>query len=645
MRKHLFGKAVCTLCMLLTAGTGAWAQSADSQDGEKKILVYGKERKVLCNVKTSEVDSIVFAEPTPMADVLDVVFHEDGTAEDVSPMWNEVKLVGNSSYTVYSKAYGRNMAVFNNAWAGDVTGYYKVDFENNMEFRSKLADGHSMEILMMPNFSGTLPNQECKPFSAMQQGGTGFLVTTTSGQRKNEICFLPNVSTNGQSTWRWATSGIVPEAGKYYHVVGVWNKEKGQAYIYVNGELKNTVPAEGNLNFASSGCNWFCIGGDPATSTTASNGWQGNIALVRVYDDPLTEKEVSWLWQKVDVDPDEQEPDMVQDVDYLSGMGVTAGGNYFVGGKGFAEGDLVTITSLKDAAKAYTLTLAPQEDGAMLRLPDGLESGQYRMTLRRGDKTQELGVTVLTVVKQCPAGMKVIAHRGYWNTDGAVRNSRAALRNAIALGCYGSETDVWITTDGHVMINHDPTLGGVNIEKSTYEQVKDLTLENGEKIPALEDFLDILEGEGNTKLIIEIKTHQDEARGKAAVAATVDMVKNRGLQDKVEYIAFSLNLCREVVKLDPDAHVAYLNGDQAPTTLKRVGIMGLDYTADKYRANPYWITYTRANGMTTNVWTINDIPTMAEMTNIGVGFITTDNPVDAMKVEKEYNRLSSVESF
>ena len=65
--------------------------------------------------------------------------------------------------------------------------------------------------------------------------------------------------------------------------------------------------------------------------------------------------------------------------------------------------------------------------------------------------------------------------------------------------------------------------------------------------------------------------------------------------------------------------------------------MGLDYTAATYRSNPAWPNVARANDMTTNVWTVNDMPTMAEMTNCGINFITTDNPVDALKVEQIYN--------
>ena len=643
MRKPLFLAFALTLGTMLTSVGQVWAQTAPASTTEKKIVIYGKDHRVLCSMKTSEVDSIVFADPVPTADMLDVVFHEDGTAEDISPMRNEVRLVGNTSYTRFSKAYNRYIATFNNPWAGTPTGYYRIDFEQNQEFRDKLADGHTLEVLFMPNYSGTIPNQECKPFSAMQAGGTGFLVTTTSGSRKNEICFLPNTSTTGKSTWRWTTSGIVPQPKQYYHVVGVWNKEEQKAYVYVNGELKNTISAPGNLNFASSGSNWFCVGGDPDGASNASNGWLGNIVLARIYDDPLTQEDVSLLWKSVDVDAEEMDADLVKNVSFLSGMGVKAGGTYAIGGEGFVQDDQVTLTLVSDKSKTYATPLTIREGGVLLRLPADLTSGQYRMTLVRGTKSQELGVTTLAVLDQQPTGMRVIAHRGYWNTAGAAQNSRASLQNAIKLGCYGSETDVWITTDGHLMVNHDPTLSGVRIESSTYDQVKNLTLSNGEKIPKLSDFLDILAGEGNTKLIIEIKTHTDEARGKACVAAVVDMVNSRGLQDKVEYIAFSINLCKELVRLAPNAHVAYLNGDYGPATLKAMGIMGLDYTAAKYRSNPTWPSVARANGMTTNVWTISDTPTMAEMTNSGIDFVTTDNPVDALSVEQAYNLQKETE--
>ena len=150
----------------------------------------------------------------------------------------------------------------------------------------------------MVSYEGDIPNTETKPFSAMQGGGTGFLVTTINSSRQNELCFLPNVSTTGASTWRWTTSGIVPRSGIYYHVIGVWNKEEGKAYIYVDGELKNTIDAPGDFRFAASGNNWFCVGGDP-NGSSGHQSWNGDVVIARVYDKPLTQADVTNLWDKV----------------------------------------------------------------------------------------------------------------------------------------------------------------------------------------------------------------------------------------------------------------------------------------------------------------------------------------------------------
>ena len=565
----------------------------------------------------------------PVADLLDVQFTDDGNAVDVSPMQMEVKTMGTPEVALNEK-FGRNSARMTNAYGAGTSNYYRIEYSENQAFKDALADGHSLEVLFSVNYEKIL-DKEAKPFSGHEGGGTGLMINGSG--RGYELNFLPHVG----GAYRWAQSGIVPSPFTYYHMVGVWNKEEGKAYVYVNGELKNTIDAPGNFKFASSGCNWFCIGGDPGSATSATNGWQGNIVLTRVYDAPLTQHEVSLLWDEVDVTPEEMDAELVKNVDFISGMGVKAGGTYMITGEGFAEDDQVTLLLTTDDSKTYTATITIQETGALLNLPEGLESGSYRMILTRGEKSQELGVTTLNIMDQYPTGMQVIAHRGYWNTAGSAQNSRASLQNAIRIGCYGSETDVWITSDGQVMVNHDASLKGVTIETSTYDQVKDLTLSNGEKIPMLKDLLDILAEGGNTKLIIEIKTHANETRGKACVAAVVNMVKERGLQDKVEYIAFSLNLCKEVVALDPSAHVAYLNGDQSPASLKYLGIMGLDYTAATYRNNPAWASLADKNGMTTNVWTINDTATMAEMTNCGIHYVTTDNPEEALRVEAAYN--------
>ena len=650
LRTVLCGLALCGITLSMSATDYLYVYkdgvirhrqpkaSVDSiamEQGKTLVTLYDAQHNVLYTAPRSEVDSISTVTDVPQADLLDVIFNEDGTAQDISPMQMAVQSIGKSHYVTYSGTYRRNIATFSNPWASTASGYYKVDFENNVKFRNALADGHTMECLVMASYSGTIANSEAKPFSAMEGGGTGFLVSTISGARQNELTFLPNVSENGSSTWRWATSGIVPQPGTYYHLVGVWNKSLKKAQIYVNGELKNTVNAPGELRFANAGNNWFALGGDPSGGSSCSNGWSGSIVLARVYDSVLSQKQVSALWRQVSTLQENAVPDMVTGISFMSGLPVATGTRYTIQGTGFAQGDQLQIQAVGGGTQ-YVVDITLTPDGCYFIVPEAMPSGNYRFTLVRGEQTQIIGTSSLNIGRYIEHGMKVIAHRGHWNVQGSAQNSVSSLRNAFAEQCYGSETDVWITTDGHVMVNHDATFGGVRIETSTYAQCKNLTLGNGEKMPQIQDFLDLLQHEDSTKLIIEIKTHSDEARGKACCDSVVAMVKRMGLQDKVEYIGFSINLCRQIVLRDPQAHVAYLNGDLAPKTLYDYGVMGLDYTAANYRNHPTWAKEARQLGMTTNVWTIDDTATMIEMSNLGIDYVTTNNPVAAKQVYAYY---------
>jgi predicted alpha-1,2-mannosidase len=252
------------------------------------------------------------------------------------------------------------------------------------------------------------------------------------------------------------------------------------------------------------------------------------------------------------------------------------------------------------------------------------------LVLEMGDKPQNLGFTSLNVADFSPDPPKVIAHRGYWDVAGSAQNSIASLTKTQELGVYGSEFDVWLTIDGRLVINHDDNLiingSSLRIDASTYDQIKDFTLSNGEKLPTLEDYLSQGKKDPNTKLILEIKTHNTTAKNNAVVAAVVVMVNDSNMTNQVEYIAFDMGVCKELVKLQPNAKVAYLNGGLSPQALHDLGLSGLDYTITEFRNHPSWIVDAHNLGMTTNVWTINSEAEMLEMKNAGVDYITTDKP-------------------
>ena len=50
--------------------------------------------------------------------------------------------------------------------------------------------------------------------------------------------------------------------------------------------------------------------------------------------------------------------------------------------------------------------------------------------------------------------VKVIAHRGYWKTEGSAQNSIRSLELANQIKVYGSEFDVHLTADDVPVIHH-----------------------------------------------------------------------------------------------------------------------------------------------------------------------------------------------
>ncbi|HLT08981.1 MAG TPA: glycerophosphodiester phosphodiesterase family protein [Cyclobacteriaceae bacterium] len=222
---------------------------------------------------------------------------------------------------------------------------------------------------------------------------------------------------------------------------------------------------------------------------------------------------------------------------------------------------------------------------------------------------------------------KVVAHRGAWKQSNNPQNSFASLKEAVRLGCEGSEFDVWMTKDGVLVANHDPDFMGLSVENSTYQELLAQKLPNGESIPLVEDYLKEGMKQTGTKLVFEIKTSRiSKERSLELAENSVMLVKELGAEKWVDYIAFDYDICLKVMELDPSANVAYLNGDKSPEELKEAGFWGLDYNINVMRKNPNWIKEAHDLGLTVNVWTVNKEEDMNWLLDEDIAFITTDEP-------------------
>ena len=184
---------------------------------------------------------------------------------------------------------------------------------------------------------------------------------------------------------------------------------------------------------------------------------------------------------------------------------------------------------------------------------------------------------------------QVIAHRGFWKTDGSAQNSIAALVKADSIHCYGSEFDVWLTADNKLIVDHDGVFKGVRMETSTEKECTSITLDNGENLPTLQQYLDKAKGL-KTRLILELKAHKTPERETLAVEQIVKMIKDMGLEERTEYITFSRHATKEFIRLAPKGTpVYYLEGDLNPQELKDMGCAGPDYHFSVFKKHPEWI--------------------------------------------------------
>lgn len=231
---------------------------------------------------------------------------------------------------------------------------------------------------------------------------------------------------------------------------------------------------------------------------------------------------------------------------------------------------------------------------------------------------------ILTIQAQT----QVIAHRGFWKTEGSAQNSITALEKAAEAKLYGSEFDVLMTVDGKMVVNHDNTIEGMIIPETSYKQLKKLKIKNGEKLPTLKNYLK--KGKKlDIQLILEAKPLPTKEMEDQAIVTIVKMVKKMGLEKQVEYISFSLNMCEQLAKLTPESEIAYLNGNIAPAELKKKGINGIDYHKSVIlNKHPEWVKEAHDLGMKVNVWTVNNESEMRKLIDMKVDYITTDQPLE-----------------
>ncbi len=278
-------------------------------------------------------------------------------------------------------------------------------------------------------------------------------------------------------------------------------------------------------------------------------------------------------------------------------------------------------------------------------------------------------------------------------------NTLPSFQRALELGVTTLELDVAITSDGVLVISHDPALNpditrvaagrflerrGPAIHSMTWAQLQiydvgrikpgteyarqfsDQKPIDGARIPRLSDLFDLVKraGDGKVRFAIETKVTpgkpEETPLPEPFARAVVEEIRKAGMAARAQILSFDWRTLQVVQKIAPEIATVYLTAQQR--WLDNVGAgrpEGSPWTAGfQYRdygsipkmikaaggshwsvhfgdLEPQRVKEAQALGLKVLVWTVNDPAVMARMIGYGVDGLITDRPDLARQLLEE----------
>jgi glycerophosphoryl diester phosphodiesterase len=238
----------------------------------------------------------------------------------------------------------------------------------------------------------------------------------------------------------------------------------------------------------------------------------------------------------------------------------------------------------------------------------------------------------------------ITAHRG--GAAHGPENTLSAIYRAIDDGADMVEIDVQETADGVVVLLHDSDLMRVagipsRIWEVEYDDLRKVDVGSwfspefvNEPVPTLEEAL--LVAQTRIGLNVELKFNGHDQR---LAERTVELIRDAGCRHCIITSLDQQGLAR-VRELAPEIPIGQIVtaaiGDPARLDVDLLSMNQARVTPAVVRAN-------RAAGLQTHVWTVNDAESMAQMLDLGVDSIITDEPGLLHTMVQERSELSDGE--
>jgi len=200
--------------------------------------------------------------------------------------------------------------------------------------------------------------------------------------------------------------------------------------------------------------------------------------------------------------------------------------------------------------------------------------------------------------------MRRIGHRGAMGH--APENTIASFEKAIELGCDEVETDVWIATDGRLVISHDPPVGGAHL--------------------LLDEVLDRCRGRVGVN--VELKCEGDEARAAETGRRAARRIAERA-DPEVYVSSFWWSALEGARATAPAIRRAFVFSDSPDPVALIASATSLGLWA--LHPNRAYVTRAlvdaaHASGLRVNAWTVNDAAEITRFAVLGVDGIISNWP-------------------
>jgi glycerophosphoryl diester phosphodiesterase len=231
---------------------------------------------------------------------------------------------------------------------------------------------------------------------------------------------------------------------------------------------------------------------------------------------------------------------------------------------------------------------------------------------------------------------RAFVHRG-WHYDelAGMENSLSAFRRAVAEGYHYLETDVHATSDGVVVVHHDPVLDRTTdatgtVARLPWSVVRRAKIRGREPVSRLEDLLEELP---DAALNIDVKAA-------SAIQPLIDTLRRTNAFGRVCVASFSEARLARVRRSAGDGLLTSM-GTKAIAQLWAAGRLP---SWVRHRRGNQWvaqvpvrqgrltivdkrlITAARRRGIEVHVWTVDEPAQMHQLIDLGVDGLMTDRP-------------------